>query len=745
MTSPSHLATPNVPLSRAWNTWTADRYVEMNFLPLGVRVTPLVYAASIARVSQFGPGDEVLLGTHAVDGSRVDARLTHAGTVLDWHYRKASPFDLTGGWRTLRTGEWGLRVWVVLCLSAEDGATWHFDEEAKIACCTRGPRTVSLIARKPPLLVTGHHTVEAVVEEFELSGYWHLNSRKYSAAVLALRFNLDEAPEQAFALTIADRPERAAARARALLAEPQPVEETPPPADDPVAAIRDVMGWNALFDRANHRPYITCSRNWDLKKFGGFGFWLNDTVINAFLVALFDLDQARENLSLVFAGATPEGNLPCILTGNDQWVDRTQAPIASLIVWQLWLRSGEASLLRAAWPILSRNNDWLFATRDGNDNGILEFGSSPLGRGLYRGTKLAAKDESFMDNSPVHDEARFIEETATLDCEDVGLNCLACLDSEMLWRICDVLGRPEAQRFRERAARLKGSIAAHFWDDRRKIFANRLWSGEFVKSLAPTSFYPLLCDALDAGQRRHLLSHLEDERAFGGSIGLPSVSRADPVFADNTYWRGRVWPILNWLVWLGLHRAGEHDAAARLAEKGRALFFASFRDRRLCPENYNATSGEGLDQPDTDPFYSWSALLPYMAAAEIMDVSPFEGWTLTNHASDNGRLAPVLMPGGPVSVERKDGVLTLMRHGAPLFATDIAGRITGLVLSDQRVELELPGGLAAGAKLRVRTSRDVLLCRQAGHDIAPTTADGWIHVALRATGRDRDPFRLLLA
>ena len=235
------------------------------------------------------------------------------------------------------------------------------------------------------------------------------------------------------------------------------------------------------------------------------------------------------------------------------------------------------------------------------------------------------------------------------------------------------------------------------------------------------------------------------ERAFGGSIGLPSVSRADPAFADNTYWRGRVWPILNWLVWLGLHRAGEHGAAARLAEKGRALFFASFRDRRLCPENYNATSGEGLDQPDTDPFYSWSALLPYMAAAEIMDVSPFEGWTLTNHASDNGRLAPVLMPGGPVSVERKDGVLTLMRHGAPVFATDIAGRITGLVLSDQRIELDLPGGLAAGAKLRVRTSRDVLLCRQAGHDIAPTTADGWIHVALRATGTDRDPFRLLLA
>ena len=108
MTSPSHLATPNVPLSRAWNTWTADRYVEMSFLPLGVRVTPLVYAASIARVSRFGPGDEVLLGTHAVDGSRVDARSsTHAGTVLDWHYREGLALDLTGGWRTFEPANGG--------------------------------------------------------------------------------------------------------------------------------------------------------------------------------------------------------------------------------------------------------------------------------------------------------------------------------------------------------------------------------------------------------------------------------------------------------------------------------------------------------------------------------------------------------------------------------------------------------------------------------------------------------------
>ena len=60
--------------------------------------------------------------------------------------------------------------------------------------------------------------------------------------------------------------------------------------------MRDIMGWNSIWDSVNHRPYITCSRNWDLKKFGGFGFWLNDTAINALMVSLFDPEQARENL-----------------------------------------------------------------------------------------------------------------------------------------------------------------------------------------------------------------------------------------------------------------------------------------------------------------------------------------------------------------------------------------------------------------------------------------------------------------
>ena len=672
MTVPNYLRTPNIPAHRAWNSWAADRYLEMSHLPLGVRVTPVFYAASLGKTSLIGPGSDIRLGRHEPDGRLIEASFSHGGTHLDWSYEKTSPFGIAGSWQATKFGEWGLRFWVVLALSQSDGAHWHYDEESRTAFCTIGPRTVALKAKHDPLLVTAHETLDDLRGEYETNGYWYLASRGVEAKVLALRFNLEEAPENDFAIAIADRKDLALASAAAPSSRAKTASR-----GAALDAMADIMGWNTIWDSVNHRPYITCSRNWDLKKFGGFGFWLNDTAINAFIVSHFDPDQARENLAMLLSAVTPQGNLPCIMTGNDAWVDRTQTPLISFIVWQIYLRTGNHLFIDMAYDILARNNTWIRTLRDGNGNGLLEFGSSDVGLGLYKGTRLAAKDESFMDNSPIHDEARWNEKSRTLDCEDVGLNCLVCLDCEMLGNMARALGRSgEAKHHDADAASLRQKIGTHFWDASRKIFANRLWSGAFVKSVAPTSFYPLLCGAASKEQQDHLLKHLDDPQKFGGDFGLPSVSRDDPALADNVYWRGRIWPILNWLVWNGLERASEFAAADRLADKSWRLFFRSWENRRLSPENYHPETGEGLDQPDTDPFYSWTALLPFMKHAQMMSFSPWHGWQLRNEGRDF-TAGPVMTPLGAVTVTRKKNALTLTRGEEIVLTSDKQGRIPG--------------------------------------------------------------------
>jgi len=176
------------------------------------------------------------------------------------------------------------------------------------------------------------------------------------------------------------------------------------------------------------------------------------------------------------------------------------------------------------------------------------------------------------------------------------------------------------------------------------------------------------------------------------------VSRSDPAFRQNVYWRGRIWPILNWLVWLGLKRNGLDVQARAMQRKSRSLFAASWK-LRLAPENFNATTGQGLDQPDSDPFYSWTALLPIMDIAEIMDIDPWDGWCLHN-GTDEIKLGPINSPIGAVTVSRRNGWLRLSANDELLFETNVKPEIKGLTINARSLRLRLPARLASGARLR---------------------------------------------
>jgi putative isomerase len=362
----------------------------------------------------------------------------------------------------------------------------------------------------------------------------------------------------------------------------------------------------------------------------------------------------------------------------------------------LHLRTGDRRLIEAAYPVLLANHDWWWATRDGNRNGLLEYGTSPVGRGLYRGTKLAAKDESMMDNSPVHDEASIVPAAHTLDCEDVALNSLIALDGEMLAAIARELGDDAtAARLAERTEAHKARVRAGLWDESRGIFANRLWSGRFVRSLAPTSFFPLVAGIADAAQAERMVrDHLLNEREFWGDHVLPAVTRDDPAFPDNVYWRGRVWPPLNTLVYYGLRRAGLDDLAATFAAKSHRTFRVGWDRDRHCGENFSAVSGEVLDQPDTDSFYAWGALMAYLAVADVVDVDPWHGWTVRNDGVDV-RVGPLRVPGGQGTVTIESGRLTVTRDGVDLFACSRRGRYSRIVAERNLLSLTVPPGAAA--------------------------------------------------
>jgi len=692
------LSESTVPLPRAWNSWDSEHPLEMRYLPLGIRITPCAYASSSNGFTRFPAGKGVKLGPRAIDGDGIEAALDHAGTALTWRYDKPDPFALRGRWETHKFGEWGLRFWIVLVVrwqppGGSQLAEWRYDPETHALSAHAGAFDAVIRGERAPLLVTFHESIEALQQEYETKGYFCVDSRGESGRVAALRYHLEEMPRFSFAAAVGnDRPSAAGRVAMALAAADS---VSPPRAAQTgrhagaLDAVRDVIGWNTVWDSANNRPYTSLSRNWVAQKFGGWGVWLNDVLYHGLMAGLFDMSLARDNLAAVLAGATPQGNLPCLLTGRDSWIDRSQPPIASFIVWMLYQRGGARDLLSTSYEALKRNHDWWWQARDGNGDGLVEYGTSPIGGGLYRGTKLAAKDESSMDNSPTHDEATLDSRTWTLDCADVGLNGLLALDGEMLAKIAGELGHEaDAEQLSGQARALKQRIRERLWDESRGTFANRLWSGKFVRSLAPTSFYPLTCGAASPEQAAAMVKLLNDAQKFGGSWLLPSVTRDDPAFHDNVYWRGRIWPPLNFLTWHGLRRYGFEAEARRLAENSYRLFMAEWAERR-CPENFNADSGAAMDQPDTDSFYGWGALMPYMAVAEASDVNPWNGWEIT-HGNGDQRVGPLQTPVGEATIQSVGPWLTVIVGGETIMRATVPGRYRWLEFRDTSVRVVLP-------------------------------------------------------
>jgi hypothetical protein len=119
--------------------------------------------------------------------------------------------------------------------------------------------------------------------------------------------------------------------------------------------------------------------------------------------------------------------------------------------------------------------------------------------------------------------------------------------------------------------------------------------------------------------------HLLNSKEFWGEYIIPSISRDDSAFKDQNYWRGRIWGPMNFLVYEGLKRYGFDEVAHEFARKSVALFMKEWIEEGHYHENYNAVTGDGDDVPNSDPYYSWGALLALIGVYEFIDIEAWGG------------------------------------------------------------------------------------------------------------------------
>jgi putative isomerase len=385
-------------------------------------------------------------------------------------------------------------------------------------------------------------------------------------------------------------------------------------------AVEAGIAWNLVYDPRFDRVVSTVGRLWN-EEYGGYCLFGWDNFFLAYMASLFSRDLAYANVLEHLRGATDEGFIPNDDRGNgSKSFDRSQPPVGAIMVREVYKKYPERWLLEATFDDLLAWNRWWMKRR--LNGGLLSYGSHEAENPFLEPatqTKRTARYESGMDDSPMYEGVPFNKQTNTLELQDVGLTSLVIADSRALVEMAEVLGREaEAAELRERAATLSRNLE-QLWDEETGLYLNRRTdTGQLSHRLSPTLFYPLLAGVPDAERAQRMVAdHLLNPEEFWGDWVVPSIARNDPAFEQQRYWKGAVWPPLNFLTYLSLRQAWFREEATELAAKSLALLLAEWQRQGYVSENYSAITGTGDDQRlSSDRFHSWGALLGIMAFVE---------------------------------------------------------------------------------------------------------------------------------
>ena len=458
-----------------------------------------------------------------------------------------------------------------------------------------------------------------------------------------------------------------------------------------VEAVADSLMWTVLLQPETGRLYTPAGRRWIFPKPGKgarrestpedrakesapgdstrdlgpapddwtiFGW---DSFFNALALATASGPLAWDALLAGLASRYRTGNVPNWRSRLAGTPDRSQPPVGSFAALKLHLAHPDEDALAAAWPGLRAWSDWWVADkrgrprREGLTPGLFAWGSDSSlvpGREQLPEWEVGASGhqraawESGQDDLPLWEAAQWDPRREVLAMSAVDLCSYRALDLECLSRISRILGDPAAARRLEvERRRLVATMNEVLWCDAAGLYLDELPAGRSPR-VAASNFLPLIAGVPSARRARRMVGVLRDPARFWGEWVLPTIPRDDPAFDDQQYWRGSIWPPMNYLVLQGLRRYGFDEVASELAWRGALMFLAHRRRTGFCRENFDARSGRGRGHR----FQSWGPLFALGAIEEFVDACPWRGLRIGSRlpafvARNGGRFATT-DPGG---------------------------------------------------------------------------------------------------
>jgi hypothetical protein len=389
--------------------------------------------------------------------------------------------------------------------------------------------------------------------------------------------------------------------------------------------------------------------------------WSWDSACIAIGYSRLDQARAERELDALFAGQWRNGLLPHIVFSEGQnyfpgpefWeTERSsnatrsprtsgivQPPVHATAALQVYRygddRERARSFLAAIFPKLEDWHEYLYRERDRFGNGLIEIwhpwesgmDNSPLWDSAlarlalgsdevpeYERVDVTLVDPAERPTNAEYDryayfvklyrdcayESACIRESCPFVMHDVLFNSLLVQANRDLAQIAGILDE-DGSRFEEWADRTARSIEDHLWEPEARTYLDvDVTIDERVPVRSGASLAPLYAGIPSPERAAQLLEvnrPLVVPVSPAGSV-VASIGVDDPVFEPGRYWRGPVWPMLNWVTYRGLKRYGYEREAADLRDG-----IIELVHREGFWEHYNPLTGRGQGAPQ----FAWTA------------------------------------------------------------------------------------------------------------------------------------------
>lgn len=407
------------------------------------------------------------------------------------------------------------------------------------------------------------------------------------------------------------------------------------------------------------------------------------TFLTALGIAFADPALAIENCKTALHHLTAGAILGAESTAEGVRSDISNPPVAAYSIWKIFQMTGDVGLLNDSYTSLLRWHDWWMNCRDGNHNHLLSWKSA---------------DETGLPGHPLYEAAEIDARTGIMQLDDVGLCSLWALDAFALMRIALQLNDlDQATHLENEILELADRMNIWFWDPSLGQFRSRSWDGVPMEAQSITSLLVLPGRIPTLAHVQRLVNeHLNFE--FNTEYVLPTVGNSDPAFADQLPWRGRISPLLNYLICEGLRHFGKDDWAEYITLSGLKLINQSWQEQHKVFDSYNAITGRGDDLVQ-DPLAPSGLLFSALGVAMLIDVEPWNGMRLGNLSGTEMSIAGFTLRGDRYDVSSGANGLSVKRNDALWLETDCPAIIRNITQTER--EISLQAKLAQAGPLRL--------------------------------------------